>query len=410
MQLGRIMIVAAFSLSVLAASAGEAEWPRWRGPKGDGHSAEKDLPIQWTEKNVVWKAKLKGEGQSSPIIWGERIFLTSALDKGKQRLVFCVDRKTGNILWENIAWTGTPEPSHAMNGWASSTCVTDGERVYASFGKAGTHCYTVDGKHVWSRELGEFRSKTKRGTASSPILVDNVLVVNGDSESDPFLFGLDKLTGETLWKTDRPAREGYSSPIVVTANGRQEVVLNGDPFVAGYDPKSGKQLWFCKSFAPRGEPTVTFADGLVYVVNGQPGDVYTVRPGGSGNVTSTHMAWHTPRKLGRDQPSPIVAGGYLLVSNMEGVLICYDAKEGKELWKERMTTSKITAAPVAADGNLYWLDEAGQTTVLQPGPEMKVVARNTLNPGSGEIFRAMPTPSMGQFFIRSDKVLYCIRK
>jgi outer membrane protein assembly factor BamB len=280
--------------------------------------------------------------------------------------------------------------------------------VYASFGKGGLHCYTVDGKHVWSRELGKFFSKTKRGTASSPILHDNLVIWNGDSESDPFLFGLDKLTGETVWKADRPAKEGYSTPILVDVSWHTELVLNGDPFVAGYDPATGKQLWQCKSFAPRGEPSVTFADGLVYVVNGQPGDVYAVRPGGSGNVTSTRMVWHTPRKMGRDQPSPIVANGYLLVTNMEGVLVCYEAKMGKELWRERMTTAKITAAPVAADGRVYWLDESGQTTVIEPGPAYKVLAQNSLGATSTEIFRATPTPYRGQFFIRSDTMLYCV--
>jgi outer membrane protein assembly factor BamB len=409
MQYHRVLTLTAV-LCLTVVSSAQEEWPRYRGPRGDGHTHDRGLPLEWNEKSIVWKTPLKGQGQSSAIIWGERIFLTSALDKGKQRLVFCVDRKSGKILWEQVAWTGEPEPSHAMNGWATSTCVTDGERVYASFGKGGLHCYTVEGKHVWSRELGKFFSRTKRGTASSPIVHGDLVIWNGDSESDPFLFGLNKLTGETVWKADRPAKEGYSTPIIVDANGRQELILNGDPFVAGYDPLSGKQLWFCKSFAPRGEPSVTFADGLVYVVNGQPGDVYTVRPGGSGNVTSTHMVWHTPRKLGRDQPAPIVANGYMLVANMEGVLVCYEAKMGKELWRERMTTSKITAAPAAADGRVYWLDESGQTTVIEPGPTYKVLAQNSLGATSQEIFRATPTPYRGQFFIRSDTTLYCIGK
>lgn len=388
--------------------SGDANWPRFRGPDGTGHTAEKGLPVSWDAKAVVWKTALKGQGQSVPVIWGDRIFLTSAEENGKQRLVICVDRKNGKILWEQVAWKGTPEASHAMNGWASATCATDGEHVIASFGKGGLHCYTVEGKHVWSRELGEFKSQTKRGTAASPVLVGNLVIQNGDSESDPFLFGIAKITGKTVWKVDRPALEGYSTPILVSAKDKQELVLNGDPFVAGYDPATGKQLWTCKSFAPRGEPTPTYANGIIYVINGQPGDIYAVRPGGSGDVTSTHMVWHTPRKSGRDQPSPIVSGDYLLVSNMEGVINCYDVKAGKDLWKDRISTARVSASPVAAEGKVYFINESGQVIVVEPGKELKVVAKNTVGSEANEVFRSTPTPCGGQFFIRSDRVLYCV--
>lgn len=409
MYAARTLVAVTFALCVALPLCAD-DWPGWRGPMQNGHTAEKGFPVRWDEKSVVWKTPLKGQGQSSPIVCGERIFLTSALDKGKERLVLCLDRRTGKVLWEQVAWKGTPELSHVMNGWASSTCVTDGARVYAAFGKGGIHCYTVEGKHVWSKDLGTFFSKTKRGTAASPILVGDLVVWNGDSETDPWLFALDKLTGDIRWKSKRSGKEGYSTPIVVQANGRQEIVLNGDPYLVAYDPADGKELYRCKNFAPRGEPTVTFAHGLIYVVNGQPGDIYALRPGGSGDVTASQMAWHTPRRVGRDQPSPIVVGDYLFAANMEGMLLCYDAKSGKELWKERITQGKITAAPVSADGRLYLLDEAGETVVLEPGPQFKLLSRNTLNPGAGEIFRATPTPVGGQFLLRSDRTLYCVGK
>ena len=383
------------------------QWPRFRGPRGDGHTAEKGIPLEWDASGVLWKTDLKGNGQSSPVIWGDRIFLTTALDKGKRRLVFCVDRTNGKVLWERVAWRGAPESSHKLNGWATATCVTDGERVYASFGFAGLHCYTLDGKPVWSRNLGKFVSPKGRGTSASPILVDGLVIMNGDSKSDPYLFGIDKLTGKTVWRTDRPAMEGYSTPIVVPVGEGRELVLNGDPYIAGFDIKSGKRLWWCKSFTGRGEPLPAFSDGLLFVLNGKPGDVYAVRPGGKGDVTKSHMAWHTSRRSGRDTPSPIVSGKFLLASNMKGILTCYDVTSGKELWKDRLTDATITAAPMAAEGRIYFIDEKGVTRVVRPGPEFEILATNSLG-GQGEIFRASPAPYRGRIFIRSNTTLYCI--
>ncbi len=177
-----------------SATRGESNWPQWRGPHQDGHSSETDLPVKWSPENVLWKMQLPGIGQSSPIIWGDRIFLTSALENGKQRLVFCVDRKTGKILWQQTAWKGQPEKSHVMNGWASASCVTDGEIVVAFFGVAGIHAYTLDGKPLWSRDLGKFEGPW--GTAACPIIVDNLVIQNCDADTDACLVALDKKTGQ----------------------------------------------------------------------------------------------------------------------------------------------------------------------------------------------------------------------
>ncbi len=401
-----------FLVCLLCASGARAEadsenWFRYRGPQGTGDSAQASLPVSWNEKSIVWKTPLKGRGQSSPVFWGDRIFLTSALEDGKQRLIIAVDARTGKILWEKIAWTGAPERSHDMNGWASATCVTDGEHVYCFFGKAGAHCYTVDGKHVWSRDLGAFESGTHRGTAASPMLEGDLLIINGDSESDHALFGLNKLTGETVWKTDRPPWEGYSTPVMVEVGGKQEIILNGERFVAGYDPATGKQLWTCKSFAGRGEPLPAFGNGVLYVVNGLAGDFYAVRPGGSGDVTSTHMVWHTPRRGNRDGPSPIFVNGFLLVSDMSGIATCYDSKTGKELWKKRLG-GKISSSPFAAAGKAYFLFENGETAVIEPGPELKEISHNVIGAADNEIFRASPVPCHGRILLRSDRVLYCV--
>jgi outer membrane protein assembly factor BamB len=396
------------SLFCLASSLGHAgaDWPQWRGPLGDGHSTEK-VPVRWEAASVVWKTALPGSGQSSPIVWGDRIFLTAAQDKGAKRLVLCVDRLKGAILWQREAWSGTPEPSHVMNGWASATCATDGERVIAFFGKGGIHCYSLDGTPLWSRDLGSFAGPW--GTAACPVIVGDLVVQNCDAAEDASVVALDKKTGKTVWQTPRtkPLRGGWSTPVLVQADQRRELVLNGEKAVTAYDPSTGKELWWCQSFNGRGEPTVTPGKGVVHVINGLAGDIYAVRPGGSGDVTKTHMAWHTPRKGGRDQPSPILVGNYLLVTDMKGLATCYDSSTGKVHWKERLRGA-FSSSPIAAGGLVYYQNEAGETFVLEPGPELKVVAENTVGGAAAEIFRASLTPSHGQMFSRSQTHLYCI--
>lgn len=399
-------LMAGLCLLLGVAEAGP-NWPRWRGPLENGHSTEIGLPVKFEAADVVSTVPLKGVGQSSPVVWGERIFLTSALDKGKQRVVFCVDRVTGKTLWEHVAWTGEPEPSHIMNGWASATCVTDGEVVGAFFGKGGLHAYTVDGKPLWSKNLGTFESPW--GVASCPIIVGDLLVQAGDSEKDAFIAAFDKKTGQQVWSTPRPNNRGWSSPIVVDVGGHQEIVINGHSGVMAYDPRTGKQLWFCKSFNGRGEPTVTPAGGLLCTVNGLSGDVYAIKPGGSGDVTKSHMAWHTPRKGNRDCPSPIVIGDYMLVMDMKGIVTCYQPSSGKELWKHRIG-GNFSASPIASNGLAYFIAEDGTVVVIKPGDSPEVVAESRIKGTEGELFRASITPCDGQLLIRSTTNLYFVGK
>jgi outer membrane protein assembly factor BamB len=384
------------------------DWPGWRGPAGNGHSKETNLPTKWDAKSVLWKKALPGEGQSSPVIVGDRIFLTTALENGKKRVVLCVDRKSGNILWQREAWAGVPEKSHDMNGWASATCACDGERVIAFFGKGGLHCYSVDGEKLWSRDLGPFTGPW--GTSACPLIVGDLVVQNCDATTNAFLLAVNKKTGKDVWKTSRPdlPKGGWSSPVLIDAGTRKEIVLNGETHVVGYEPDTGEVLWKCKAFNGRGEPTVTPGNGLVYVINGLPGDIYAVKTGGTGDVTASNIVWHTPRKGGRDQPSPIVVGNYLLAADMEGVLTCYDSGSGKSLWKERLRDAKFTASPIAANGLAYFLSEAGETFVIEPGPALKLVAENSVGGKKTDFFRASPTPSGGQIFLRSRSHLYCI--
>lgn len=400
-----------FSFLSLDPLAAEPDWSSWRGPTQDGHSTDENLPVNWSPEDVDWKIDLKGEGQSTPCVWGEWIFLTRSEDRGAKRFVFCVDRNNGEVLWEKLAWEGEPEPTHKMNGWASPTCVTDGERVFAFFGKGGgLHCYTVNGAEVWDTgdRLGNFVGPW--GTAASPILYKNLVIQNCDADENACLIAFDKKTGQQVWKTDRENYRGWSTPILIEAGGREELVLNGHTGVHAYDPDTGKELWFCKGYNGRGSPTVTPGDtGLLYVVNGRPGPVFAIKPGGNGDVTATHKIWFTKRGGGRDLPSPIVLNGQLLVVNMGGVLTSYDTETGEELAEIRLG-GQYSAAPIAYEGKAFFINENGETVVVKPGKELEVVTRNELNPEVEEIFRSSITPDDGQLLIRSTKALYCVGK
>lgn len=398
-----------FVISSMCADSATAQsnWPMWRGPNANGHSDEKDLPTKWTQDSIVWKTPLRGNGQSSPIIWGDRIFLTTSLDQGRQRIVFCIRRTDGSVLWERVAWTGEPEPTHDTNGWASASCATDGEHVVAFFGRGGgLHCYTVDGKHVWSRGLGRFDGPW--GTAASPLIVRNMVIQNCDSDADAFLIAVDKTTGAEIWNTPRPDHRGWSTPILIQTPTREEMVLNGHEGVAAYDPETGKQLWLCECVRGRGSPMVTPANGLLYVLNGlSGGGAYCVQPGGSGDVTGTMRKWLSPRS-GRDLASPIVLGNTVLAMGLRSsILTAYDAQNGTELWVKRIG-GQIASSPIAFDGKAFFIDDSGKTLVIDPDSEEKVIAANSLGAARNELFRASITPCRGQLFIRSNRNLYCI--
>lgn len=401
-----LVLVAGFAQRGLAqrGSADEANWPGWRGPARNGHTVEKGFPVRWDDASVVWKVPLKGRGQSSPIVWGNRMFLTTALDNGRQRLVFALDLADGKPLWEQVAWTGDPEKSHGMNGWASATCVTDGEIVAAFFGKGGLHAYTVDGKHLWSRDLGTFESPW--GTAACPVIVGPLVIQNGDSDAGAFIEAFDRKSGKTVWRRARPDHRGWSTPVPVQFHGQTQLVLNGHTGVTAYDPASGEELWFIANSNGRGEPTVTPANnGLMVVVCGLAGDMYAVRQGESAD--RPEIVWKSARRSGRDLPSPVVVGDYLLVCSLPGIASCYDLKTGKEYWKERLG-GQFSSSPIAINGLVYHQNEAGETVVIEPGPSLKIVARNTLGKAENELFRASLTPIRGRIYSRSNQALYCI--
>jgi outer membrane protein assembly factor BamB len=279
----------------------------------------------------------------------------------------------------------------------------------AFFGRGGLHCYDVDGEHIWSRDLGDFPGPW--GTGASPIIVDRMVIQNCDAEGPSSLLAVDIATGKTIWQTDRGTRPrgGWNTPILINAGTHKELIVNGEYGVRGYDPDSGKELWFCKSAKGRGTPIPAFADGKLYVISGLPGDIYAVRTGGNGDVSDSKVVWRTPRRGGRDIPSPILVGDHLLVANMMGIGSCYDANDGTQLWQARLE-GNYSASPIVVRGLVYLQNEAGETLVIKPGDALEIVARNDIGAGDDEIFRSTMVPSEGQLFFRSNNTVYCVGK
>lgn len=383
-------------------------WPRWRGPDGNAVSTETDLPVRWsTMDKVRWKIAVPGQGTSSPIVWGEHVIVTTAFQNGLRRAVFCFDRSNGQQRWNYELTDDDPEISSILTGHAAATPATDGTHIVASFGNAGIICLDLVGKLRWRKRFGTF--ETDLGLASSPIFHDEMAILVCDHDGnrfrsfDSFVIALDLKTGETKWKTDRPdLYRSWSTPIVVSANDKQELIINAQDELRGYDPASGMQLWRVPGMTGWVTPSPIFAHGMIFATSGRDGPTLAVRPGGRGDVAATHLVWREPRGA----PyvcSPLVYGEYLYVHNEAGILVCRAVRSGKEIYRQRLE-GKFTASGVAADGKVYLANEEGVTFVIKAGPQYELLARNALD---GECL-ASPAISGGNLFLRTDKHLYCI--
>jgi len=385
------------------------DWPRWRGPDGNAVSSADGLPVEWsTTRNIRWKTRIPGEGASSPIVSGGRIFLTSSLEDGTKRITHCLDRKTGKVLWSKSIADNNPEITSALTGHAAPTPVTDGQRVIAFFGNAGVVCYDFAGKQLWRRRFGEF--ETELGLASSPVIADGRVFLICDHDGnrfrsfDSFLIALDAATGKTVWKTTRPKLyRSWSTPILVTAkSSRKELVVSGQDALRAYNPKTGKQLWIVTGLTGWVTPTPVFAHGLILATSGKTGPVLAVRPGGNGDVTKTHVVWKHERK-GPYVCSPVCYRGLLYVHTESGILNCYEARTGKIVYRKRLD-GKFFASSIAGDGKLYLPSVDGVTSVLGVGRDFKLLARNPLK---AEIL-ASPAVAGNDLLLRTRKHLYCI--
>jgi len=422
----KVAVAALFFVLSVVMFAG-ADWPRFRGPDGSGVSDDKGTVTTWSAgENVVWKTPLPGFGASSPITLGKKIFLTSysgyALDKDnpgdeKNLLhhVLCIDAAGGKILWDKKSKPLLPETAYdagciELHGYASATPVTDGEAVYAFFGKSGVWKYSLDGELLWRVSVGSALDKHNWGSAASPILHKNLLIVNASAESQS-IRALDRATGKEAWRFDGIV-DSWSTPLVVTtAGGGRELVVVERFQVFGLDPASGEKLWFCKKKSDYICPSVIAHDGIAYVINSRSNAMLlAIRTGGRGDVTDSHVLWK--KKWTTRVSTPVYYDGHLYAMDFLGQAHCIKADTGEEVYREKLDVSgggdKIYSSPVAVDGKLYGVTRLDGAVVLALSPQFKELARNRL--GDQSVFNATPAVIDGRLLIRSDRFLYCIGK
>jgi outer membrane protein assembly factor BamB len=404
-------IAIAFAASLLASgwTALASDWTEFRGPAYQGHSDARNVPLEWNAtKNVQWKTPIPGKGWSSPVTKGNRIFLTTAVTDGGQvsLRVLALDAASGKIIWDTPVLDAPAVRHHDKNSHASATPVIEGDKLYAHFGHYGTACLDLDGKVLW-RQTGLAYSPV-HGNGGSPVIVDDALIFNCDGASAPFIAALDKHTGKVLWKVPRQTTAkktfSFSTPLVIQVKGRKQVITPGSGVVSALDPKDGREIWRVRygegySVVPR----PVFGHGLVFISSGyERAVIYAIRPGGTGDVTDTHVAW-TQERGAPKSPSMLLAGDELYAVADNGVAICVDARTGQIHWQERVG-GNYSASPVLVEGRIYLQNETGTGFVLAPGKEFRVLAENALGERTLSSYAVME----GALLIRTEQHLYRI--
>ena len=426
---------------------GTGHWPSFRGNEAAGIADGQNLPDEWspaTGTNVLWRTTIPGLGHSSPIVWGDVVFVTSAIstrpnatfkpglygdgaasdDRSEHRwMMYAIDKRTGKILWERTAAHGEPRNKrHIKSTYASSSPATNGRIFVAWFGSQGIYAYDFDGGLRWSVDLGRVDMGAydipsyEWGPASSPIIWNGLVIVQCDTQTDSFLLALNAETGETVWKTDRQELPSWGTPTIVDTPAGPELITNASNFVRGYDPKTGRELWRLGGSSKIAAPTPIFANGLHIVASGRAPErpVFAVRPGARGDLTLTsgatenkYVAWS---KAGRGSymPTPLAYRGILYVLANNGVFDAYDITTGKEIYRERLPLvgSGYSASPVAADGKIYLSNEDGEMLVIEAGATFKHLATNSI----GETLMATPALSQGVMYVRGSRTLFAIGK
>lgn len=400
------------------APVASADWLQFRGPGGLGIAPDKNTPVTWSaDKNVAWKTEMPGPGASSPIIVGDRVFVTCYSgygitkenpgdQKNLQRHLVCVDRKNGKVLWTRDVPAVLPEVDYklyqTLHGYASSTPASDGKSVYVFYGKSGVHAYDLDGKKLWDTSVGA--GTYYWGVGVSPILYKDTVIINASTESNSII-ALDKKTGKEVWKT-KGIEESWSTPTLVKLpGGGTELVVSGSMKVLGYDPDDGKELWHADVFDWYVCPSVTAHNGVIYTL--QNTTAVAVKAGGRGDVTKTHTLWQ--KKFGATVTSMVYHDGHVYWAN-SGKAFCLNASDGKEVYRETLKEGgDFYASPVLADGKIYFVSRENGAYVVEASPTLKLLAHNSLQPDTS-YFNGSPAVSGSQLFVRSDRFLYCIGK
>jgi outer membrane protein assembly factor BamB len=392
---------------VAVEAEGAKYWPVWRGPSGQGLVTGTYTDTWSATENVVWKKPVPGRGNSSPVIWGDRIFLTTAHEGGRRVSLIAFRRSDGTQLWETFAPDGRTGRAHYKNGHASATPSTDGTLVYASFGSRGLAAFDFNGKLVWHKDLGDVDNY--HGAAGSPLLYKNRVILYQDFGGGSFVAAFDTRTGKEMWRTPRRADVGWGTPVAVRVAGRDEIIVSSQGSVIAYDPDTGKELWVCDGNSFEVIPTPVVSHGLVFAASGRVGPTLAIRPGGRGNVTRTHLVWTSP-KGSPFVPSPIVYGDQLYtVNDMASIVTSFEAATGKVLWQGRLGVAQregFSASPVAVDGKVFFTNDQGETFVLKAGPTFELLRTNRI----GESTLASPALVDGRWYIRTDRSLFAIGK
>ena len=426
------------SLMFLTLTVGATNWPQWRGPGGMGISTEKNLPVEWSAtKNIKWKTPIAGRAHSSPVVWGNKLFLTTAIegpvvpgakavkhmDGDKEFLhpdsigadrkhtfkVICLNASNGKVLWEQTAFEGTPyDNRHRKSSFAASTPATDGKMVYAFFGTEGLYAYDMNGKLQWKADLGKLGT-VGMGTGTSPILHQDFVILQCDEENGAasFIVAVDKKTGKEAWRTPRKVQVSWATPILVTTAKRSELITSGTEAVIAYDPATGKELWRHKGVESNAIPSPVANQEMVFISAGFPAKIaMAIRLGQSGDLTgSANVAWKYAKGTAY-VPSPILYGDYLYLTTDRGILTCLDAKTGEVKYEGGRIPipATFTASPVAFDGKILLTSEDGDTFIVKAGPKHEILGTNSV----GEPVYASPAISDRKIFIRAENNIYCI--
>lgn len=395
-----------------AQGEGAKYWPRWRGPSGQGHVAGTNYTDTWSDTDhVKWRTAVPGIGHSSPIVWRDHIFLTTAAADGARASMLAFRRSDGRLLWETpVPSSGVIEHIYQKNSRASATPTTDGERIYASFGTHGLAAFDFSGKIAWHRQLGQLRNY--HGSAGSPVLYKDRIFLYQDHDGSEtlrsFVAAFDARSGKTVWWKDRVETVGWGTPIVIQAGARDELIVSGQRHVYSYHPDTGEMLWRVTGNLREVIPTPVVGHGLVFCSSGRAGPTFAIRPGGTGDVTATHVAWSSPRGS-PFVPSGIVHGDLLyLVNDMQSILTVFDAKTGALRYQDRLGEPRregFSSSPVAVGNALFFTNDDGETFVVEAGPVFKLLRVNRLNA------RVLASPALvdGIWYWRTDTELIAIQ-